>query len=281
MTFASGTPADPVDATRAVRTGHAFLDDIAHHASPKDSQTGAPLRFDTPADNADGIDNTKDDRDPATYDDEMLAAHFITGDGRGNENIGLTAVHHVFHAEHNLRVDEIKDLIGAGGRAGRLAAAQRRLERRAPLPGRALHHRDGVPAPRLRGVRPQGPAAGQPVRRLRDRHRPVDRGGVRAHGLPLRPLDADRDGRPQGQEPRDGRAHGQLGRPDRGLPQPGGLQPGRRRDDPGLQAGGRLDRPRHDGPDRQRDRRVRHRRAAQQPRRPAARPRDHQHGARP
>ena len=114
--FASGTPADPVDATRAVRTGHAFLDDIAHHASPKDSQTGAPLRFDTPADNADGIDNTKDDRVRATYDDEMLAAHFITGDGRGNENIGLTAVHHVFHAEHNLRVDEIKDLIVAEGR---------------------------------------------------------------------------------------------------------------------------------------------------------------------
>ena len=28
-------------------------------------------------------------------------AHFITGDGRGNENIGLTAVHTIFHSEHN------------------------------------------------------------------------------------------------------------------------------------------------------------------------------------
>ena len=35
------------------------------------------------------------------YDDEMLDAHFIAGDGRVNENIGLTAVHHVFHSEHN------------------------------------------------------------------------------------------------------------------------------------------------------------------------------------
>ncbi len=41
----------------------------------------------------------------------MLGAHFITGDGRGNENIGLTAVHHVFHAEHNRLVGEIKDVI--------------------------------------------------------------------------------------------------------------------------------------------------------------------------
>ena len=39
--------------------------------------------------------------------------------------------------------------------------------------------------------------------------------------------------------------------------------------------------PRHDPPGRQRDRRVRDDRAAQQPARPAARPRDHQSGARP
>ena len=35
-------------------------------------------------------------------------------------------------------------------------ARPRRLERRAALPGGALRHRDGVPAPGLRGVRPQG-----------------------------------------------------------------------------------------------------------------------------
>ena len=36
-----------------------------------------------------------------TYDDELLGAHFITGDGRGNENIALSMVHQIFHAEHN------------------------------------------------------------------------------------------------------------------------------------------------------------------------------------
>ena len=51
-----------------------------------------------------------DDLNPATYDNELLNAHFVTGDGRGNENIGLTSVHFVFHAEHNRLVDHIKDV---------------------------------------------------------------------------------------------------------------------------------------------------------------------------
>ena len=45
------------------------------------------------------------------YDDEMLDAHFIAGDGRVNENIGLTTVHHVFHSEHNRLVEEIDSMI--------------------------------------------------------------------------------------------------------------------------------------------------------------------------
>ena len=52
------------------------------------------------------------DRWPAstgTYDDELLDAHYIAGDGRVNENIGLTAVHHVFHSEHNRLVEQTKD----------------------------------------------------------------------------------------------------------------------------------------------------------------------------
>ena len=44
---------------------------------------------------------TGDDNDRTTYDDEMLGAHFAGGDGRANENIGLSTVHHVFHSEHN------------------------------------------------------------------------------------------------------------------------------------------------------------------------------------
>jgi len=42
------------------------------------------------------------------FDNELLDRHFITGDGRGNENIGLTAVHHVFHSEHNRQVEAQK-----------------------------------------------------------------------------------------------------------------------------------------------------------------------------
>lgn len=39
---------------------------------------------------------------------QPLDSHIITGDGRANENIGLTAVHHVFHEEHNAEVANIQ-----------------------------------------------------------------------------------------------------------------------------------------------------------------------------
>lgn len=42
------------------------------------------------------------------YDDTFLAQHKVSGDGRVNENVGLTAVHHVFHEEHNIQANEIK-----------------------------------------------------------------------------------------------------------------------------------------------------------------------------
>src|SRR5690606_22066952 len=45
------------------------------------------------------------------YDNELLDAHYITGDGRGNENLGLTTIHHVFHSEHNRLVEHTKDVI--------------------------------------------------------------------------------------------------------------------------------------------------------------------------
>ena len=101
-----GNPAAPVSPTAvgALRTGHMFLADIAHSANPFDSQTGAPLAPDADP----GIG---DDGDPLTYDDELLAEHFMAGDGRVNENIGLTAVHHVFHAEHNRLVDHTKSVL--------------------------------------------------------------------------------------------------------------------------------------------------------------------------
>ncbi len=83
------------------RTGHAFLDDIAHHAAPGGGKV------------ADADSLTVDDGLANTYDDELLNKHFATGDGRGNENIGLSSVHHVFHSEHNGLVGQIQTMIDA------------------------------------------------------------------------------------------------------------------------------------------------------------------------
>ncbi len=90
----------------AAKTGHAFLDDIAHHAAPK-AQKDADTLADPGAGSPDPTSPYEDDGLSATYDDEMLDAHFTAGDGRLNENIALTAVHHVFHSEHNRLAEEI------------------------------------------------------------------------------------------------------------------------------------------------------------------------------
>ena len=37
--------------------------------------------------------------------------HYIAGDGRVNENIGLTTVHSIFHSEHNRLVDQVMERI--------------------------------------------------------------------------------------------------------------------------------------------------------------------------
>lgn len=52
----------------------------------------------------------------AAVGDLLLAAvgdHYIAGDGRVNENIGLTAVHHVWHEEHNFQVRNIQAAVTA------------------------------------------------------------------------------------------------------------------------------------------------------------------------
>ncbi|MBP0445888.1 hypothetical protein J8J14_14015 [Roseomonas sp. SSH11] len=110
-TFMEGNLSNPISTAGAVRTGHAFLDDIAHAAVPVIS--GGVLQQDSDDDvgyfNADGTPGGVNSRGSQTaYDNEMLDAHYITGDGRGNENIGLSAVHHVFHSEHNHLVDQVK-----------------------------------------------------------------------------------------------------------------------------------------------------------------------------
>ena len=96
---ANGSPL-PAD---TIRTGHAFLDDIAHNAVPKNGLV------------ADSDSDIGGSQAAGTYDDELLGRHFITGDGRGNENIGLTAVHGVFHSEHNRLVEQYKNTLLASG----------------------------------------------------------------------------------------------------------------------------------------------------------------------
>ncbi|MHA4837558.1 peroxidase family protein [Sphingopyxis sp. MSC1_008] len=107
------TPGAPgVSAQGVVLTGHAFLDDIAHAAAPV--VAGGVLQADTDSAlgyrNADGTAGPMGQRGPTAYDNELLDRHFIAGDGRVNENIALTAVHQVFHAEHNRIVEHTKDV---------------------------------------------------------------------------------------------------------------------------------------------------------------------------
>ncbi|MGO4174513.1 peroxidase family protein [Bosea sp. TAF32] len=114
-TVVEGNPAAPISTAGAVRTGHAFLDDIAHAAVPglvdHDRNPATPMILKT-ADTDDAAGNEIPVNEfgvAVTYDNELLDAHYITGDGRGNENIGLSAVHHIFHSEHNRTVQQIKE----------------------------------------------------------------------------------------------------------------------------------------------------------------------------
>ncbi|MHC8366475.1 peroxidase family protein [Pseudomonas sp. ZT5P21] len=102
----------PISLGSAVSTGHGFLDDIAHNAAPV--VVGGVLQADADPD----IGNAQPPGPGGsnlTYDNELLDAHYIAGDGRANENIGLTAVHHVFHSEHNRLVQQSKETILASG----------------------------------------------------------------------------------------------------------------------------------------------------------------------
>ena len=87
-----------------VRTGIAFIDDKNHNADPFDAQTGTLLA-------ADADSQAGNQPQAGTYDNELLDAHFVAGDGRINENLGLTAVHDIFHSEHDRLVDQTKALV--------------------------------------------------------------------------------------------------------------------------------------------------------------------------
>lgn len=109
----SGTPDEPASLVNAIRTPNAFLDDIAHAAVPVVNGAGELQRDDDSEVGYSGGFNTRGQQ--TAYDDELLDTHYITGDGRGNENIGLTAVHFVFHAEHNRQIEQIKETVIASG----------------------------------------------------------------------------------------------------------------------------------------------------------------------
>ncbi len=98
---ANGGQGVPVPAT-VIHAGNAFLDDIAHNAVPR---PGLVPDADSAITGPHGV------QDEGTYDDEMLDAHYMAGDGRVNENVGLVAVHHVFHSEHNRLAEDIKNVI--------------------------------------------------------------------------------------------------------------------------------------------------------------------------
>ncbi|AWN40213.1 Ig-like domain-containing protein [Methylobacterium durans] len=113
----SGSPTTPLSTVGSVRTGHQFLNDMAYGAAPSDPEAAGPhLQADGDSAvgyrNADGTPGGIDARgNPVAYDNELLDAHYIAGDGRANENVGLTAIHEVFHDEHNRLVQQVKDLV--------------------------------------------------------------------------------------------------------------------------------------------------------------------------
>ncbi|GAA3323995.1 hypothetical protein GCM10017711_14030 [Paeniglutamicibacter sulfureus] len=92
--FKEGNIGSPI-VTDGLTANASFLDDIAHGATPAEPKPSVP----------------NDPNSPLIpgYDNDALGKHFITGDGRGNENIGLTAVHHVFHSEHNRLQAQIQE----------------------------------------------------------------------------------------------------------------------------------------------------------------------------
>ena len=84
----------------------------------------------------------------------------MAGDGRVNENIGLTAVHAIFHSEHNRLVDQTKETILGTGDLAFLNEwlltpvavfpanpVNAQLGRRTAVPSREVRHRDAIPAP--------------------------------------------------------------------------------------------------------------------------------------
>ena len=145
----------------------------------------------------------------------MLDSHFVTGDGRGNENIALTAVHSVFHSEHNRVLEDNKvTILASGDRAFINEWLLVDLADADPIPtdvddviwdgdrmfqaarfSTEMQYQHMVFEEFARRIQPASIPSSSPTRR----HRRLDPRRVRPCGLPLRPLDAELVGRPSGQ----------------------------------------------------------------------------------
>ncbi len=79
------------------------------------------------------------------YDNELLDAHYVAGDGRVNENIGLTAVQDIFHSEHDRLLQLTKDLV-----QGELEQGEHFLRRELGAAGRRPHRADNRCATAIR-----------------------------------------------------------------------------------------------------------------------------------
>jgi len=108
-----GNIASPVPVpANAIHFDTPFLTDIAHNADPSPQTDPATGAVTIPVPDADLTPSADFAAQPAgTYDDEMLNAHFVCGDGRCNENIALSTIHQVFHSEHDRLVDYIKNVL--------------------------------------------------------------------------------------------------------------------------------------------------------------------------
>lgn len=123
-----GNIASPVPVpANALHFDTPFLTDIAHNADPTpvDTDRNPDTPPVAPVPDGDNVASSDFANQPAgTYDDEMLNAHFIAGDGRVNENIGLTAIHQIFHSEHDRLVGDIKNVLTGDTTASGTAALQ-------------------------------------------------------------------------------------------------------------------------------------------------------------
>ena len=109
--YAAGLPTALSGGWKAVASGHAFINDTTASAVPY-SASYCPNPNAQLSPDPDRIINSALANPSCTYyDNETLDIHLIAGDGRVNENIGLSAIHNVFHSEHNLLVQDIKAML--------------------------------------------------------------------------------------------------------------------------------------------------------------------------